>query len=45
MEFLTKIGVNGEYFVWAPIAIEAPLARIGEGFTGSMKEIVLRGSA
>ncbi|KAJ6027103.1 hypothetical protein N7460_011920 [Penicillium canescens] len=45
MEFLTKIGVNGEYFVWAPIAIEAPLARIGEGFTGSMKEIVLKGGA
>ncbi|KAJ5766805.1 uncharacterized protein N7511_004421 [Penicillium nucicola] len=45
MEFLTKIGVNGEYFVWAPIAIEAPLTRIGEGFTGSMKEIMLKGSA
>jgi hexosaminidase len=45
MEFLTKIGVNGESFVWAPIAIEAPLARIGEGFTGLIKDIVLKGSA
>lgn len=45
MEFLTKIGVNGEYFVWAPIAVEAPLARIGEGFTGMMQNIVLKGSA
>ena len=45
MEFLTKIGVNGESFVWAPIAIEAPLARIGEGFTGLMKDIMLKGSA
>ncbi|KAJ5692321.1 hypothetical protein N7462_001744 [Penicillium macrosclerotiorum] len=45
MEFTTRIGVNGEYFVWAPIAIEAPLARIGEGFTGLMQEIVLTGTA
>lgn len=45
MEFLAKIGVNGEYFAWAPIGVEAPLARIGEGFTGSMQNIVLRGSA
>lgn len=45
MEFLTKIGVNGEYFVWAPIAVEAPLARVGEGFTGMMQDIVLKGSA
>mgnify|MGYP000858938026 CR=1 FL=1 len=45
MEFLTRIGVNGESFVWAPIAIEAPLTRIGEGFRGLIKDIVLRGSA
>ncbi|KAJ6111990.1 hypothetical protein N7523_008051 [Penicillium sp. IBT 18751x] len=45
MEFLAKIGVNGEYHVWAPIGVEAPLARIGEGFTGSMQKIVLKGSA
>jgi hexosaminidase len=45
MEFLAKIGVNGESFVWAPIAIEAPLARIGEGFTGLIKDVMLTGSA
>ena len=45
MEFLTKIGVNGASFVWAPIAVEAPLTRIGEGFTGLMQDIVLKGSA
>jgi hexosaminidase len=42
LEFLTKIGVDGEYFVWAPMAIEAPLATIGgNGFTGLMKDIKL----
>ncbi|OGM51316.1 beta-hexosaminidase [Aspergillus bombycis] len=45
MEFLARLGINGESQVWAPIAIEAPLARIGEGFNGMMKEVVLRGSA
>ncbi|KAJ5797983.1 uncharacterized protein N7503_007279 [Penicillium pulvis] len=45
MEFLTKIGVNGDSFVWAPIAVEAPLTRIGEGFTGLMQNVVLKGSA
>jgi hexosaminidase len=45
MEFLAKIGVNGEYFVWAPVEVEAPLARIGEGFTGLMQNVVLRGTA
>ncbi|KAF2177613.1 glycoside hydrolase family 20 protein [Zopfia rhizophila CBS 207.26] len=28
-EFLTKMGINGERFVWGPLAIEAPLERIG----------------
>ncbi|KAJ5806817.1 hypothetical protein N7474_010409 [Penicillium riverlandense] len=45
MEFLTKIGNYGEYFEWAPIAVEAPLTRVGEGFTGLMQNIVLKGSA
>ncbi|KAJ5726287.1 uncharacterized protein N7483_007644 [Penicillium malachiteum] len=45
MEFLTRIGVNGDSLVWAPIAVEAPLTRIGEGFTGLMQDIVLKGSA
>ncbi|KAL1965254.1 hypothetical protein VTN77DRAFT_5856 [Rasamsonia byssochlamydoides] len=41
LEFLTKIGVDGEYFVWAPMAIEAPLATIGGGFTGLIKDVKL----
>ncbi|KAF7591445.1 hypothetical protein BBP40_001548 [Aspergillus hancockii] len=45
MEFLVRLGIDGESLVWAPIGIEAPLARIGEGFDGMMKEVVLRGSA
>ncbi|KAI9694702.1 MAG: hypothetical protein M1822_000318 [Bathelium mastoideum] len=38
-EFLTQIGINGEYFVWAPMAIEAPLKQIGgqaSGWTGEL---------
>lgn len=46
MEFLAKLGINGASFVWAPIAIEAPLARIGgDGFVGSIGPVELRGSA
>ncbi|KXL43089.1 glycoside hydrolase family 20 protein [Acidomyces richmondensis BFW] len=42
MEFTTKIGVNGEYFVWANMAIVAPLAVIGgNDFEGAMKNIKL----
>ncbi|PYH78746.1 putative beta-hexosaminidase, partial [Aspergillus uvarum CBS 121591] len=41
MEFLTRLGVDGDSLVWAPIAIEAPLARVGEGFTGLMRNISL----
>lgn len=42
MEFLAKLGINGEYFVWAPIAIEAPLARIGgNDFAGLIKDVKL----
>ncbi|KAK2037673.1 family 20 glycosyl hydrolase [Colletotrichum somersetense] len=41
MEFLTVLGWNGERFVWAPIAVEAPLATVGgsgfEGVIGRMK--------
>lgn len=41
MQFLTKIGVNGEAFVWRNIGIEAPIARIGgggfEGWVGGVK--------
>ncbi|KAJ5632824.1 hypothetical protein N7490_009163 [Penicillium lividum] len=44
MEFLTKIGVDGNSFVWVPIGVEAPLTRIGEGFTGMIQNIMLKGS-
>lgn len=38
-EFLTKMGINGEYFVWAPMAIEAPLTVIGGQNSGWSGEI------
>ncbi|EJD48036.1 glycoside hydrolase [Auricularia subglabra TFB-10046 SS5] len=41
MEFITKMGVLGNSFVWSRIAVEAPLARIGEGFKGQIKNVVL----
>lgn len=42
MEFLTKIGVNGDFFVWKEIAIEAPVATIGgDGFEGFVKDVEL----
>lgn len=42
MEFLTKIGVNGNFFVWREIAIEAPMAVIGGGqFEGYIKNVRL----
>ncbi|PYH44571.1 glycoside hydrolase [Aspergillus saccharolyticus JOP 1030-1] len=45
LEFLTRLGVNGDSLVWAPIAIEAPLARVAEGFTGMMRAVSLWGVA
>lgn len=42
MEFITRMGINGESLHWAEMAIEAPLATIGKGFEGMMKNIVLR---
>ncbi|KAI9036350.1 glycoside hydrolase [Aspergillus affinis] len=41
MEFLARLGINGERQLWAPVAIEAPLSRIGEGFNGMIRDIVL----
>ena len=42
MQFLTKVGINGESFVWREIGIEAPVARIGGGaFEGLIKEVRL----
>ncbi|KAJ7599059.1 beta-hexosaminidase [Mycena floridula] len=43
-EFLATLGISGESFVWAPIAIEAPIAKIG-GFIGSLAHVSLKGSA
>lgn len=41
MEFLTVLGIWGLSFVWAPMALEAPLRHIGAGFTGEMKNVTL----
>jgi len=42
MEFTAKIGVNGESFVWANMAIVAPLQTIGGGsWCGEMRNIML----
>lgn len=42
MEFLTRIGIDGESLVWREMAIEAPLATIGGGqFEGLIKDIQL----
>ncbi|CZT25522.1 uncharacterized protein RCC_11255 [Ramularia collo-cygni] len=42
MEFTTKMGINGASFVWAEMAIVAPLRRIGgDGWEGEMKSVKL----
>lgn len=42
MEFLTKVGVNGERFAWSKIAVVAPLETIGGGsWEGEMKRVKL----
>lgn len=33
-EFIARLGINGDYFVWAPIAIEAPLHKVGDAGRG-----------
>jgi hexosaminidase len=43
MEFLTYFGTL--FLVWVPVSVVAPLARIGEGFTGFVRDIVLHASA
>jgi hexosaminidase len=45
MEFLTVLGIWGLRYVWAPMAFEAPLARIGEGFVGELRNISLTSSS
>lgn len=42
MEFQTLMGIMGTQMVSAQIGIEAPLATIGKGFVGMMKNIELR---
>ncbi|KAI1316342.1 glycoside hydrolase family 20 protein [Xylariaceae sp. FL0255] len=47
-EFLAVLGINGEYLVWAPIAIEAPIAEIrgsSAGWAGEISGLSLRGDA
>jgi hexosaminidase len=42
MEFTTKMGINGEYFVWAIMSIVAPLQTIGGGsWEGEMESVKL----
>ncbi|KAI0874350.1 beta-hexosaminidase [Hypoxylon argillaceum] len=31
IEFLAVLGINGESLVWAPIAVEAPITKLGNG--------------
>lgn len=46
MEFLTKIGVNGESFAWVNMNVVAPLATIGgAAWEGAVKGMELVGSA
>ncbi|KAI0142972.1 glycoside hydrolase family 20 protein [Xylariaceae sp. FL1272] len=44
-EFLAVLGINGQNLVWAPIAIEAPIAQIGgggdPGWSGQLAELRL----
>ncbi|KAF2966312.1 hypothetical protein GQX73_g7256 [Xylaria multiplex] len=43
-EFQAVLGINGAYFVWAPIAIEAPIAELGgsdAGWTGEFAGLLL----
>jgi hexosaminidase len=43
-EFLTKMGINGERFQWAPIAFEAPVHEIGgadSGWSGELFRVKL----
>ncbi|KAF2089742.1 glycoside hydrolase family 20 protein [Saccharata proteae CBS 121410] len=45
MEFTTTIGTLGNAFVWAEMGFEAPVERVGEGFRGMMRDVVLKGVA
>jgi len=42
MEFIVRVGVNGERFEWAPMAINAPVQQIGGGgWEGEVGEVRL----
>ncbi|KAH8891925.1 glycoside hydrolase, partial [Thozetella sp. PMI_491] len=48
MQFLTKMGINGVYFHWAEMAIEAPLKKLGgmnSGWEGLFKGMTLTSKA
>ncbi|KAI0110339.1 beta-hexosaminidase [Nemania sp. FL0031] len=46
IEFLAVLGVNGESLVWAPIAVEAPITKLGEGgWQGSFAGMILSSEA
>ncbi|KAI0593498.1 beta-hexosaminidase [Biscogniauxia sp. FL1348] len=47
-EFLAVLGINGASFVWAPVAVEAPLAQVGgvaSSWTGELAAMELRAEA
>ncbi|KAI1777648.1 glycoside hydrolase family 20 protein [Hypoxylon cercidicola] len=47
-EFLAILGVNGQSFVWAPIAVEAPIKQLGgadSGWTGELAAMTLSSEA
>ncbi|XXH04944.1 Serine/threonine-protein kinase rio1 [Hypoxylon texense] len=47
-EFLAILGVNGQSFVWAPIAVEAPIKQLGgadAGWTGELAAMRLSSEA
>ncbi|KAI1212330.1 glycoside hydrolase family 20 protein [Annulohypoxylon truncatum] len=47
-EFLAILGINGASFVWAPIAVEAPIAQVGgenSGWAGQLAAMSLSSEA
>ncbi|KAI5924991.1 beta-hexosaminidase [Camillea tinctor] len=47
-EFLAVLGINGASFVWAPVAVEAPIAQVGgeaSSWTGELAALALSAEA
>ncbi|KAI1810187.1 beta-hexosaminidase [Poronia punctata] len=44
-EFQAVLGISGESFVWAPIAIEAPISEVGGDWTGELGGLFLSSEA